>query len=135
MFPAIATGLVALQCQAMVAASEILPNSDPSDSGPMGDVIEGPRIDPHCRDGACAALHLYDENDVLLCTARGSNPQMRVRGVVKVQTVGDYGCYTIFKRNNYTSTSLCWNHTDRLNIMEADYPYSTVRYVFMIQNI
>ena len=91
-------------------------------------------IDQYCQ-GVCATLHLYDENDVLLCTARGSNPRMRVRGVVKVQTVGDYGCYTIFKKNNYKSTSLCWNHTDRLNIMEADYPYSIVRYVFMIQNI
>ena len=108
-----------------------------STPGPSS-VIGAREIDPYCRhgrDGACAALHLYDENDVLLCTARGSNPQMRVRGVVKVQTVGDYGCYTIFKRNDYKSTSLCWNHTDRLNIMEADYPYSIVRYVFMIQNI
>ena len=136
MFPAIAIGLVALQCQAMVAASEILPNSNPSDSHVTGeDVIEGPEIDPHRCDGACATLHLFDENDVLLCTSRGSNPRMRVTGVAKVQTVGDYGCYTIFKRNDYKSTSLCWNHTDRLNIMEAGYPYSIVRFVFMIQNI
>ena len=35
MIPAIAIGLVALQCQAMVATSEILPNSNPSDSGDM----------------------------------------------------------------------------------------------------
>ena len=101
-------------------------------------VIGAPEIDIYCRhgrDGACATLHLFDQNDVLLCTARGSNPRIRVRGVAKVQTVGDHGCYTIFKRNNYNRNSLCWNHTDRLNIMEADYPYSTVRYVLMIQNI
>ena len=136
MFPAIAIGLVALQCQAMVATSEILPNSNPSDSGvmPMGDVFEVPEIDPHRCDGACATLHLYDRNDVLLHTAHGTNASMRVVGVRTVKTVGAHGCYTIFKGRDFRSTNLCWTHMDRLNIMEAEYGYSVVRYV-LVQNI
>ena len=136
MFPAIAIGLVALQCQAMVATSEILPNSNPSDSGvmPMGDVFEVPEIDPYRCHGACAALHLYDRNDVLLHTVHGTNARMRVTGVAKVQSVGHYGCYTIFKLRDFRSTNLCWTHMDRLNIMEAEYGYSVVRYV-LVQNI
>ena len=136
MFLSIAICLVTLQYQAMVVTGSIPDCRDfrRVQRGRSG-VIEAREIDPYCRDGACATLHLFDENDVLLCTARGSNPRIRVRGVAKVQTVGDHGCYTIFKRNNYNRNSLCWNHTDRLNIMEADYPYSIVRYVFMIQYI
>ena len=103
--------------------------------------IDVPEINRNCdadRDEVCANLYFYDENDVLLHTAHGTNARIKggrgVKGVAKVQTVGHHGCYTIFKGRDFRSTNLCWNHTDRLNIMEAGYGYSVVRYV-LVQNI
>ena len=55
-------------------------------------------------------------------------------GVRTVKTVGAHGCYTIFKGRDFRSTNLCWKHMDKLNIMEAGYGYSVVRYV-LVQNI
>ena len=121
----IAISLVTLQSQVRCQVTTI-------------DILE---INRNCnadRNEVCANLYFYDENDVLLHVVQGTDARIMdgkgVKGVAKVQTVGDHGCYTIFKRTNFRSTNLCWNHTDRLNIMEAGYGYSVVRYV-LVQNI
>ena len=93
--------------------------------------IEVPPIDQYCH-GVCADLYFYDENDVLLHVVQGTDARIKhgeggVKRVAKVQTVGEDGCYTIFETTNFRSTNLCWNHTDRLNIMEAGYGHSVVR--------
>ena len=121
MFLVIAIGLVTLHSQAMVATCNL--------------ILFPSVLDQHCRDGVCAILNFYDESDVLLHTTQGSNPRMRVKGVAKVQTVGGHGCYTIFKRRDFRSTNICWNHNDPLVVREAGYPYAIVRYVSWIQNI
>ena len=99
--------------------------------------IEVPDIDPNCH-GVCANLYFYDENDVLLHVVQGTDARIKggkgVKRVAKVKTVGEYGCYTIFKKTDFRSTYLCWNHMDRLNIREAGYGYSVVRYV-VVENI
>ena len=104
--------------------------------------IDIPEINRNCnadRNEVCANLYFYDENDVLLHVVQGTDARIKrgeggVKRVAKVQTMGDYGCYTIFKKTNFRSTNLCLNHTDRLNIREAGYGYSVVRYV-LVQNI
>ena len=95
-------------------------------------VIEaGKNLNPNCRRDVCAELYFYDKNDVLLHRTRGTNAWMKVRGVSKVRTVGEFGCYTIFKKTNFRGFSnLCLNFMDKLNLGEAGYPYSIVRYAF-----
>ena len=101
-----------------------------------GEVIEGYPIDPDCKPPAtCANLYFYNENDVLLHIAHGTNSDMGakwprgVKGVSKVQTVGEYGCYTIYKRKNFRSSDLCWEHKEMLITKEAGYEKTVVGYV------
>ena len=98
-----------------------------------------PEINRNCnadRNEVCANLYFYDENDVLLHVVQGTDARIKrgeggVKRVAKVQTMGDYGCYTIFKKTNFRSTNLCLNQPmGLLNIREAGYPYSVVRFVF-----
>ena len=92
-----------------------------------GDVIQTEDIDLHCKDKPCSTLNFYDENDSLIETVQGSQAKLKVRGVAKMKTVGHHGCYTIFKKTEFRSSSLCWIHMDKLDREEAGYEYSVVR--------
>jgi hypothetical protein len=99
-----------------------------------GEVIEATPIDPDCKAPAtCANLYFYDERDVLLHIAHGTNPDINgikgIKGVSKVQTVGEHGCYTIYKGKNYGSSDLCWKHKEMLITKEAGYEKTVVRSV------
>ena len=92
-----------------------------------GDVIQTEDIDLHCKDKPCSTLNFYDENDSLIETVQGSQAKLKVKGVAKMKTVGHHGCYTIFKKTEFRSSSLCWIHMDKLDREEAGYEYSVVR--------
>lgn len=94
-----------------------------------GDVIQTEDIDLHCKDKPCSTLNFYDENDSLIETVQGSQAKLKVKGVAKMKTVGHHGCYTIFKKTEFRSSSLCWIHMDKLDREEAGYEYSVVRSV------
>jgi len=97
-------------------------------------VFEPKSIDPDCKaPDTCANLYFYDEKDVLLHIAHGTNPDINgvkgIKGVAKVQTVGEYGCYTIYQKKNFRSTDLCWNHKEMLITKEAGFEKTVVRSV------
>ena len=95
-----------------------------------GEVVDPPEIPVSCKTSkgqVCANLAFYDENDNVLHYEQGTNASLGIKGVAKVRVVGDYGCYTIYKRKNHRSSSLCWIHMDKLDIKEAGYEYSVVR--------
>ena len=98
-----------------------------------GQVIVAPEISVACKAGkrangqVCANLAFYDENDKVLHYEQGTNVSLGIKGVAKVRVVGDYGCYTIYKRKNHRSSSLCWTHMNKVNLNEAGYEYSVVR--------
>ena len=98
-----------------------------------GQVFEATSIDPDCKaPQTCANLYFYDERDVLLHIAHGTNPDLNgvkgIKGVAKLQTVGEHGCYTIYKGKNFRSSNLCWEHKDMLTTKEAGYEKTVVRY-------
>jgi len=107
--------------------------------GSSGGVIETPPIDPDCKAKAkpCANLYFYDENDVVLLIHQGTNATMGpdfprgIKGVSKVQTVGEYGCYTIFKQKNHGKRgTFCWEGNDKNTIGPGtDYEWTVVRSV------
>ena len=95
-----------------------------------GEVVDPPEIPVSCKTSkgqVCANLVFYDEKDKVLHYEQGTNASLGIKGVAKVRVVGDYGCYTIYKRKNHRSSSLCWIHMDKLDIKEAGYEYSVVR--------
>ena len=97
-----------------------------------GQVIVSLEIPVKCdtsKGQVCANLAFYDENDKVLHYEQGTNASLGIKGVAKVRVVGDYGCYTIYKRKNHRSSSLCWTHMNKLDINEAGYEYSVVRCV------
>ena len=102
-----------------------------------GEVIEATPIDPDCKaPQTCANLYFYDETDVLLHIAHGTNPDINgikgIKGVAKVQTIGEHGCYTIYQKKDFRSSDLCWEHKEMLTTKEAGYEKSVVRYITQI---
>jgi len=102
-----------------------------------GQVLDGgPPIDPDCqaKGTPCANLYLYDENDVVVHIIQGTNDTMGtrrgVKGIYKVQTVGEYGSYTIYIRKNHGgSGSFCWEGNDKISIgpgSGTDYEYTKI---------
>lgn len=99
-----------------------------------GQVLTATSIDPDCKaPDTCANLYFYDEKDVLLHIAHGTNPDINgvkgIKGVAKVQTVGEHGCYTIYVKKNFRSTDLCWEHKEMLITKEAGFEKTVVRSV------
>jgi cbb3-type cytochrome oxidase subunit 3 len=99
-----------------------------------GQVLEATPIDPDCKaPDVCSNLYFYDETDVLLHIAHGTNTDINgvtgIKKVAKVQTVGEHGCYTIYTKKNYRSSNLCWKHKDMLITKEAGYEKTVVRSV------
>jgi len=99
-----------------------------------GEVIEATPIDPDCKaPQTCANLYFYDETDVLLHIEHGTNPDINgikgIKGVAKVQTIGEHGCYTIYQKKDFRSADLCWEHKEMLTTKEAGYEKSVVRSV------
>ena len=96
------------------------------------EVLETGRIDPYCpTTRACSTLYLYDSDGQVLKTVQGSQNRLKVRGVSKVQIVGSYGCYCIYKKRNFRSGgSFCWDSLHEFHIIgtpEADYEYTTIK--------
>ena len=81
-------------------------------------------------------MYFYDETDVLLHIAHGTNPDINgikgIKGVAKVQTIGEHGCYTIYQKKDFRSSDLCWEHKEMLTTKEAGYEKSVVRYITQI---
>merc|ERR550517_904700 len=97
-----------------------------------GQVIVSLEIPVKCdtsKGQVCANLAFYDENDKVLHYEQGTNASLGIKGVAKVRVVGESGCYTIYKKKNYRSSSLCWTHMNKVNLNEAGYEYSVVRSV------
>ena len=73
-----------------------------------GGVLCVPAIEVGCeaKDMSCANLYFYDENDKELFIHQGTSGSINgtkgVKGVSKVQIVGEHGCYIIYKKNRYT---------------------------------
>jgi len=78
--------------------------------------------------GICANLYLYDANGKVLGVFEGSQKNILVRSVARLQIVGDYGCYIIFKKSNFRSSSFCWKGTD-VWLPDIDYEYTMIRSV------
>ena len=80
--------------------------------------------------GICANLHLYDANGKTLGVFKGSQTNILVESVAKVQTVGS-GCYTIFEKSNFRSSSICLIGNDRRDgrIPRKEYEHTVVRLV------
>ena len=100
-----------------------------------GQVLEATPIDPDCKaPDVCSNLYFYDETDVLLHIAHGTNPDINgvkgIKKVAKVQTVGEHGCYTIYTKKNYGSSNFCWKHKEMLITKEAGYEKTVVRYTY-----
>jgi cbb3-type cytochrome oxidase subunit 3 len=99
-----------------------------------GQVLEAPSIDSDCKaPDVCSNLYFYDEKDVLLHIAHGTNPDINgvkgIKKVAKVQRVGEHGFYTIYTKKNYGSSNFCWTHNEMLITKDAGYEKTVVRSV------
>jgi len=96
-----------------------------------------PMIDPNCKaeNMPCANLYFYNETGGVVHIHQGTSdaigPDLKgVKGVAKVQTVGEYGCYIIYKKKKHNGNSFCWKGNDRMAIgpdSGTDYEYTIVR--------
>lgn len=92
----------------------------------------------------CANLYFLDENGEELFIHQGTNDTIvpekfpyGVKGVAKVQTVGTYGCYIIYKQTTAkrkekgTKGKYCWSGNDKMTIGKSnpDYPWTVIRSV------
>ena len=57
--------------------------------------------------GICSSLHLFDAHARLLRVIRGTGSLVVGIPVVKVQTLGSAGCYTIFEEENFKGEHIC----------------------------
>lgn len=100
-----------------------------------GGVICAPKIDVDCKakNMPCANLYFYNETGGVIHIHQGTNdtigPDLKgVKGVAKVQTVGEYGCYSIYKKKNRRGSPYCWSKNDRMAIGPGtEYEYTIVR--------
>ena len=90
-----------------------------------GEVIAGgPKIDPNCKwPQPCSTLNFYDESGAHLGWVHGTNESIKFTGVSKVDTVGEHGCYTIYQRKKFKSSSLCMANMERVTIGTQDAEY------------
>jgi len=94
-----------------------------------------PKIDPNCKaeNMPCANLYFYNETGGVIHIHQGTNdtigPDLKgVKGVAKVQTVGEYGCYSIYKKKNRRGSPYCWSKNDKMAIGPGtEYEYTIVR--------
>ena len=101
-----------------------------------GGSICAPDIEVDCKakDMPCANLYFYNETDDVVHIHQGTSDTMDpdfprgVKGVVKVQTVGEYGCYTIHKKKNRKDNGYCLTGNDKIAIGPGtDYEWTVVR--------
>ena len=79
--------------------------------------------------GICADLHLLDANNRTLYIAQGTTATIGlVENVEKVQSIGS-GCYTIFEEENFKGGLIFLTGNETLNLKEADFDKTGVRYV------
>jgi len=97
-----------------------------------------PEIEVGCKteNKPCANLYFYNETGGVIhihqgtSDTKGPNFPTGIKGVAEVQTVGEYGCYVIYKKKNQRSSSYCWEGNDRMAIgpdSGTDYEYTIVR--------
>jgi hypothetical protein len=102
-----------------------------------GGALCAPDIEVDCKAESkpCANLYFYDENDKELYIHQGTNTSINgskgVKGVSKVENVGEHGCYIIFKGKDYKSLNLCLQNMDKVTIgtQDSEYEKSVVRSV------
>jgi len=92
-------------------------------------------VDCKAKDMPCANLYFYDENNKELFIHQGTSGSINgtkgVKGVSKVQIVGEYGCYIIYKKKNFGSSCLSLTTMEKVTIgtSDAQYEKSVVRSV------
>ena len=90
-------------------------------------------VDCKAKDMPCANLYFYDENDKELFIHQGTSNSINgtkgVKGVSKVQIVGEYGCYIIYQKKNFKASNLCLTTTDKVTIgtLDAQYEKSVIK--------
>ena len=112
-----------------------------------GGVFCAPEIAVDCKeDGSpCSNLYFLDKNGEVLYIHQGTGDTKNFpeksygfHGVAKVQTVGDYGCYIIYKQKTAkrkekgTTGKYCWKGNDKMKIgiENDDYPWTVIRWIF-----
>ena len=86
-------------------------------------------VNPCESSGICSELHLLDSHDITLRIVQGTKERITLgplENVVKVQTMGSGGCYTIFEEENFKSEHFCWTGNEKLDLMDSVYNTVTV---------
>ena len=77
----------------------------------------------------CSTLYFYDADGAELDIVQGTRENIALNNVAKVKTLGEYGCYTIYKEAKFASYSFCWKGKEERNVGRKDdgYEFAVVR--------